>query len=166
MLIAFILFDANLFAQVKIKNSVLGTGGAIVTSESNRVVATVGQPMIGAAKNTAHSHHAGFWYQVDILITSVEQISDAVPDDYLLEQNYPNPFNPSTTIQFALPKQSDVTLELYDLLGRKVTTLLDENKPAGIHKIEFDAVNLPSGVFFYVIRTEEFSQVKKLMVLK
>ena len=101
------------------------------------------------------------------MISSVEQIVNSVlPTEFRLEQNYPNPFNPSTTIQFALPKLSTVTLTLFDILGRKVTTLVDEEMQPGEYKVVFEEKDLPSGVYFYRIQAEEFVRTKKLMLLK
>ena len=86
--------------------------------------------------------------------------------DYSLDQNYPNPFNPATTIRFALPKPSHVTLTIYDVDGRLVTTLVDKQMPPGVHKAIFDASSLSSGVYFYRIETEGFVRSKKLILLK
>ncbi|MFQ5603861.1 MAG: penicillin acylase family protein [bacterium] len=103
------------------------------------------------------------------LAVSVEP-DDQSPRAFTLHQNYPNPFNPVTTIQFALPQPSLVTLKLFDVLGREITTLVDEALEAGVHKINLDAKDLASGVYFYRIQAEvsgnAFVQVKKLMLLK
>ena len=100
------------------------------------------------------------------VLTSVEQRTNNVPKDFRLQQNYPNPFNPSTTIQFALPKRSEVTLKIFDLLGKEVATLVDEKLQSGEYKVIFEAGDLPSGVYFYRIKAESFVQTKKLMLLK
>ncbi|MCZ7603917.1 MAG: T9SS type A sorting domain-containing protein [Melioribacteraceae bacterium] len=97
---------------------------------------------------------------------------EGLPTEYTLYQNYPNPFNPSTTIRFALPFASSVRLEVYNLLGQKVATLLDGNENAGYHKLEFNAKNLASGIYFYTIKANsiegdnEFRDVKKFMLMK
>ena len=93
-----------------------------------------------------------------------EQIN--LPLTFNLEQNYPNPFNPSTTIKYSIPKQSYVTLKLYDILGREVATLVNAEKPAGNYLVEFNAANLPSGVYFYRIQAGSFNQVRKMLLLK
>jgi hypothetical protein len=85
-----------------------------------------------------------------------------LPTKYQLEQNHPNPFNPSTTINFALPKASAVTLKVYDMLGREVATLVNGELQAGFHKVLFDAKDLPSGLYFYRIQAEGFAQTRKL----
>ena len=86
--------------------------------------------------------------------------------DFSLSQNYPNPFNPSTTINFRIPLSSKVTLKVYDILGREVATLVNENKPAGKYSIIFNSNNLASGVYFYNLRAGNFIESKKMMLLK
>ena len=86
--------------------------------------------------------------------------------DYSLSQNYPNPFNPSTVISYQLPVAGDVTLRIYDVLGRKVATLVNEEKPSGIYEVEFDAGNLASGVYYYQLKAGSFIETKKMMVIK
>jgi hypothetical protein len=89
-----------------------------------------------------------------------------VPDKYALYQNYPNPFNPVTTIRFDLPEDGHVELVVYDILGRKVRTLLNEFKEAGSYKIRFDAGDLASGIYFYKLRVNSFSAVRKMVLVK
>jgi len=87
-------------------------------------------------------------------------------DTYWLDQNYPNPFNPSTTISFSIPEGQIVELTLYNILGRKLITLLNEFKQAGKHKLEFNSSSLPSGVYFYQLKTGHFIQTKRFLILK
>jgi hypothetical protein len=86
--------------------------------------------------------------------------------DFALLQNYPNPFNPSTTISWQAPVGSWQTLKVYDLMGNEVATLVNEYIPAGSYEIEFAADNLPSGIYFYQIRSRDFVQTKKMIYLK
>ena len=83
-------------------------------------------------------------------------------------QNYPNPFNPSTTIKYRLPENEQVTIDIYDLLGRKVSTLIDEIVGAGFHSINFDssALDLPSGFYIYRLESETGLISKKMMLIK
>ena len=87
-------------------------------------------------------------------------------NSYLLEQNYPNPFNPITTIKFSVPKTSKVKLTLFNLLGEEVATLVNEEKNAGNYTVEFNATNLPSGVYFYQLKAGELISTKKMILLK
>jgi hypothetical protein len=92
--------------------------------------------------------------------------SEELPSEFMLAQNYPNPFNPTTNIKFSLPKSSHVKLNVYDALGKIVTTLVDEDKAAGIYEVEFNASKLSSGVYFYQILTPNYSATKKLLLMK
>ena len=85
---------------------------------------------------------------------------------FSLSQNYPNPFNPSTRIQYSLNNTQKVTLKVYALSGREITTLVNEEKPAGNYELEFDGTGLPSGVYFYQLRAGSFIQTKKMILLK
>ncbi len=100
-------------------------------------------------------------------VTGVENNNtNTVPSAYKLDQNYPNPFNPSTTINYALPKASNVKLIIYNLLGQEVTTLVNSFNQAGKHSVNFNAANLASGVYIYSIKADGFTASKKLMLLK
>ncbi|MCI0450178.1 MAG: choice-of-anchor B family protein [Chlorobi bacterium] len=89
-----------------------------------------------------------------------------LPKSFALKQNYPNPFNPSTKIEYSLPKNIYVTLKVYNVLGKEVATLVDKFETAGNHKVSYDASNLPSGAYFYQIKTNDFSQTKKMTLVK
>ncbi|MBD3256983.1 DUF4397 domain-containing protein [candidate division GN15 bacterium] len=93
-------------------------------------------------------------------------LSNNLPNEFRLDQNYPNPFNPTTTITFALPAASQVTLSVYNVLGQEVSTLLNTSLPAGEHQVEFDASSVASGVYFYRISAENYSDTRKMMLVK
>jgi len=104
-----------------------------------------------------------------------EDVSSMLPNKFILEQNYPNPFNPTTTIKYSVPVierrhasslQTNVTLKIYDILGREVATLVNEQKPAGNYEVNFNASSLSSGVYFYKIQSGSFTQVRKMLLLK
>jgi hypothetical protein len=94
------------------------------------------------------------------------EVSSLSPVQFSLSQNYPNPFNPSTTISYSLPQDNFVSLKVYNVLGNEVATLVNEQITAGAHKVNFNASNLSSGVYYYTIRTGNFTSTKKLMLLK
>lgn len=98
-------------------------------------------------------------------ITNVTPIS-TVATDFSLSQNYPNPFNPSTTIKFALPKSGNVTLKIYNSIGKEVETLVNENMGAGSYEVSYDASQLNSGMYFYRISANGFTDTKKMMLVK
>ena len=89
-----------------------------------------------------------------------------IPKEYKLYQNYPNPFNPETVIRYQLPVKSKVTLGIYDILGREVVKLVDEEQEAGSHKVKFNSCRLASGVFIYRIITPDFTLSKKMILIK
>ena len=97
--------------------------------------------------------------------TGLKTLSSA-DNSYSLSQNYPNPFNPSTTIEFDLPKSSDVKIEVYNIAGQRIQILLNEKMSAGSHNVEFNAQNLSSGVYFYRIDVGQFQDVKKMILLR
>jgi hypothetical protein len=123
---------------------------------------TFGQLYAGLFNDTTNG--AGV-YKLDITV-DVEETDNEIPSSYRLEQNYPNPFNPSTTIQFSIPEQTFVKLEVFNSLGEKVSTPVSEELNTGNYKIEWEAKGLPSGIYFYKLRTSEFEQTKKLVLLK
>jgi len=102
----------------------------------------------------------------DSIVSVRELATGEIPTDYILSQNYPNPFNPSTTIEFGLPKSEYVKLVVYDVLGRQVAELVNDNLNAGYYKVNFDASNLSSGVYFYSLKAGDFVSVKKLILMK
>jgi photosystem II stability/assembly factor-like uncharacterized protein len=114
--------------------------------------------------------YAGTWYGVfkshPIMTSVVQSEQHSRPSHFVLSQNYPNPFNPSTTISFSISKQSQVSLKVYDVLGREVSILLDETKPMGSYSVQFNASTLPSGVYFYRLQAGEFVETKKTLVMK
>ena len=94
------------------------------------------------------------------------EVTGIVPNEFALKQNYPNPFNPSTKIEYQLPSEEKVSIRIFDILGNEVAQLVNEKIAAGVHTVEFDAANLPSGIYFYQISAGQYSQTKKLMLLK
>lgn len=123
------------------------TGDAPVTQISSNEI-TFGEQIV-----TSSGHHE-------------EDAGGVIPDSFELQQNYPNPFNPTTQIPFSLPKSSHVKLTVYDILGREVASLVNDNMKAGQHTIRFNGHNLSSGIYLYRLTTDEFTQTKQLILLK
>ncbi len=157
-LIFFLAVHDYVVAQYQVLHSVFGNGGAAITNDSHRLSGTAGQPGIGVISNLSHINEAGFWYQAQDFITTIEQISNDLPKEFRLGQNYPNPFNPSTVINYQLPINSFVELSIYNLLGQKIVTLVSEQQPAGIHRLNWDARGLASGVYLYRLEVRNLSE--------
>jgi hypothetical protein len=119
----------------------------------------------GCSKMSQWNHGQNFTVTVtqgaDVRLEDVD-----VPAEFALLQNYPNPFNPSTKIKYAIPLAQRVSLRVYDVLGNVVAVLADGERQAGIYEAEFNAQNLPGGIYFYKLKTDEFESTKKFVLLK
>ena len=104
--------------------------------------------------------------QAITVAASAIEAEEKTPSVFALFQNYPNPFNPVTTIKFALPKTEKVRIELFNITGQKVQTILESKMPAGIHDVKFNAADLASGIYFYQIEAGAYKQVRKMVLLK
>ncbi|MFZ1279501.1 MAG: T9SS type A sorting domain-containing protein, partial [Ignavibacteriaceae bacterium] len=91
---------------------------------------------------------------------------EITPTNFSLAQNYPNPFNPSTSIQYAISSGQLVTLKVYDVLGKEIATLVNEEKSVGSYEIGFNASHLASGIYYYQLRTGDYVETKKMILLK
>jgi hypothetical protein len=99
-------------------------------------------------------------------IIGIANTGTEIPVDYLLYQNYPNPFNPSTRIKFDVSRSSFVSLKIFDVLGREVAILVNEDITPGTYKVDWDAAALPSGVYFCRLQTKSFNTARKMILLK
>ena len=110
-----------------------------------------------------------FWsdsFSIQLVPVSIADEGEAIPVDYALAQNYPNPFNPVTTIRYALPKSSKVTLMIYNLMGQEVARLVDGKQSAGHHKETWNASNISSGIYLYRLQAGDFVRTRKMVLLK
>lgn len=103
---------------------------------------------------------------ITVDLSKITGIEEKIPAEFSLSQNYPNPFNPTTTIQYSIPKTSFVSLKIYDVLGKEVASLVNEELSAGVYDRTFNAANLSSGIYFYTLRANNFTATKKLMLVK
>lgn len=129
---------------------------------------TVNGPMTAHYKITAINgeRESDFTETLDICVGLNKENTFEQRYDYRMSQNYPNPFNPTTKISFSIKEKAYVLLRVFDILGREVAVLVNEELNSGNHTIEFDGQNLESGIYFYEIRTNEFRDIKKLILLK
>jgi hypothetical protein len=108
----------------------------------------------------------GILYGDTSMVVGINEISGNIPETFSLSQNYPNPFNPVTNIKFDIPKSGMVRITIFDLLGREVTTLVNEQMQPGSYNVDWDASNYPSGVYFFKLETENFTESKKMILIK
>ena len=109
------------------------------------------------------SHQEFLFAETDV---DYENQNFEIPSFYKLYQNYPNPFNPTTKIKFSLPKAEKVKIEVFNLLGKKVRILIDDQLPIGFHEVKFNTQDLPSGIYAYKITAGQYQAVKKMLLLK
>jgi len=105
-------------------------------------------------------------FAINVIITGIDENKEQLPESIYLYQNYPNPFNPTTTIKFSLPKSDQVSLKIYDVLGKEIKNIFSGHLNAGDYSFDFDAENISSGIYFYVMKTNTFCDQKKMTVLK
>ena len=150
--------------EVRITQVTQGSHGEVSIVDASSVSYTPGASFTGSDTFTytiEDEHGASAVAEV-----SVQLAPNAVPQENYLSQNYPNPFNPSTTIRFGLSKQSEVQLEVFNMIGQRVRTIVNGERSAGNHEISFDASGLPGGVYIYRLQAEGYSETKKLILLK
>jgi len=134
-------------------------------SNSLKISSIIGQSIVGVAENRSIVLKSGSFY----LRGNEEVTSDIVenlPLSYSLEQNYPNPFNPSTMIKFTLPVEQNVKITVYNVLGKEVAELVNGKIEAGNHSVNFDGSKFVSGQYFYKINAGEFTQIRKMLLIK
>ncbi|MCW8817555.1 MAG: SBBP repeat-containing protein [Ignavibacteriaceae bacterium] len=170
----------NLIWVIEAGGSLFDEGQSIATDGYGNIYVT-GYFRDSAMFDTTQLVSAGgkdiFITKINTTVTSSEE--NLLPTEIQLHQNYPNPFNPTTKIKYTIPtppvspplvkgrtKEGFVTLKVYGILGREIATLVNEEKPAGEYEVEFNAANLPSGIYFYQLKDGEFVQTRKMVLLK
>lgn len=151
---------------IEIGNTYLEKGTqTVVKIDADKV--TDGKPTYADAVMLLLDRKKSPTVEIDAVITSNEELRNEIPSGYKLQQNYPNPFNPTTKIGFTLPTSSRVTLEVFDILGRRVALLEDQRIfAAGSHQVTFDANKLASGVFIYRFKAGDITMSKKMILVK
>lgn len=147
--------------------------GQLAIKETVGVILTFDASMLSAGEYTTtltigDPHHGPIEASVVLVVESLTDIKDeeVVPEMFSLKQNYPNPFNPSTSIRYSIPKNGFVSLKVYTLLGKEAATLVNGIQSAGVREIQWRADALPSGVYIYRLKTEEFSAMRRMSFIK
>ena len=138
--------------------------------------ASAGQPAVDSVYNSQYLILYGFWHEYPIIMGVEDENNSLLPKVYELRQNYPNPMNPVTTIEYALPRLSNVTIEVYNVLGQKVALLVNEKQPTGYYSIKWDGINstgasVANGMYVYrmIAQSSEgrlFVKSNKMLFLK
>ena len=158
-----LLLTPVLTAAQDVRLRFLESGGpAALEMGAFRLRATLGAP-VGASAPGVLLHRVARRLRA---AAAAPEAAAEIPQAYSLEPNYPNPFNPQTTIRVGLPEAARVRLDVFDVLGRRVATLLDEQRPAGWHTVVFEARALPSGVYFSRVEAGAFRQVGRMLLLR
>ncbi|MFA7419665.1 MAG: T9SS type A sorting domain-containing protein [Melioribacteraceae bacterium] len=136
-------------------------------TQRSLIVQVGGKPNDGTGKTDEGWKRPDDWGYMEVVGAPTTDVEESnLPTEFALSNNYPNPFNPTTTIKYDLPKESQVTLKIYDILGREVATLVNSKQNAGFYQIRFDASKYASGVYVYRIIAGDFVQTKKMMLMK
>jgi hypothetical protein len=170
-----ISLNSNPVSANQIPRQVLdGGGGMWLTSSSYKLSSSLGQSITGTQGGTTKKVYTGFWNPWVVVMSPVEQEEEdltQLPKEFEISQNYPNPFNPTTVIEYALPKSSDVKIKIYNILGQEVRNLVNERQEAGYKIIGWDGkddhgMEVSSGIYFYRIVAGNFVKSKKMVLLK
>jgi hypothetical protein len=177
------ILTAVVESNLQIKFTLKGNSGKVAGElvDENGVVVAVMNPTsnnpftLTAPSTGTFKVNAGFkspnrrWDSTTVTIVLADigdNLIESTHRTYKLNNNYPNPFNPSTKISYSIPRKSMVTLEVYDLAGNQISTLVNEEKSAGSYEVVFEASQLTSGVYFYTLRTGNYTETKKMVVLR
>ena len=173
LLLLVLLSPTVLAQQYYLDWKCINSGGLSQQASTNyKAKLTIGQAVAGHCQSTTYKAYLGFWFgEADHYNEVITIATDRLPTDFQLGQNYPNPFNPSTVIEFALPRTRQVELSVFNLLGQRVTTLVDEELSPGAYRVTWDGRDLygneaASGVYFYRLRTEDWVETRKMTLLK
>ncbi len=160
----------HLFANEEFVYSTFDLGALEISTGNVFQFLDQGTPQLGYIYKDIYWHDGPglnqYAYTTTALLTSVESNKTSVPVNFGLAQNYPNPFNPTTTIQFELPQASQVKLEVFNLRGQRMATLINEPKSAGTYFVDFDGGNLASGLYFYTLSAGNIKVVNKMLLVK
>ena len=135
-------------------------------SSTNEFIITKSE---GLVKRTHRVYNFFDWSFADVYrkdeVSGIKTI-ETFPNNFILYQNYPNPFNPATKIEYQIPQRSFVTINIYDVLGNEIVSLVNEEKSAGSYEVEFNGNDLPSGIYFYQLQEGNFLDTKKMVLIK
>ena len=154
------------WGQITLGKGVFATGGGMFSGATYAAAGSIGQGVIGRSTGTSFAASAGFWGDGGIIL-DVEGLAGAEePGEFDLRQNYPNPFNPLTRIELRIENSEFLILKVFDILGREVATLMNEEKAPGTYRVEFDGSGLSGGVYFASLSAGDRREIRKMVYAK
>jgi hypothetical protein len=163
-----VVIDSNVFAGTD-RGVFLSTdnGNSWLIADSSLSGKYIKSLSVSGGNLIAGTSSNGVWRRtLSDMITGIKYKYSDIPQIFTLQQNFPNPFNPNTTILFSLPSKSYVLLRVYDVLGREVATIISEDISAGNYSRRWNAANISSGIYFYRLQADSFTETKKMILLK
>jgi len=159
--------DTLFYAQLNTK-LIAGRGNTSTSANYNYLDASAvnGYTYYYKLEQIDFSGKLSYFGPKSICLNQSEVQKNKLPEDYTLSQNYPNPFNPKTNINYELPITNYIELEIYNLIGQNVATLVSEKQTAGTYQVEWNASHVPSGIYYYIFKTGQFTDIKKMILLK
>lgn len=164
LVIVFAIYGIAL-GQYAIINSVFSNGGILISDADYSIKSILGQTFIGKMDTDSYITHAGFWHMAKMYV-NIGQREDQLPQAFQLFQNYPNPFNPVTKIKYAVPQSSHIRIVIYNALGQRISTLVDEDKLPGYYMVKFNANSLASGFYIYHLDAKDFQETRKMILMR
>ncbi|MFC1799699.1 T9SS type A sorting domain-containing protein [Candidatus Eisenbacteria bacterium] len=163
--LAVMLISAS-HAGVTLEHSVVGSGAGVTGNGTASVSTTLGQAIVGAASGSPYVNEIGFWFQPEHYLAGLDTLQSLLPYAFELGPGCPNPFVNSASLRFSVPCKSRVTIALYDVEGRLMRKLIDEEVEQGHHSVQLDGSGLLPGVYFCRMHTYKCVMTRKLVVLR
>jgi Secretion system C-terminal sorting domain len=163
--LSLIMGGGTMFSQ-SVEWSFSPSGFGFSQSASTTLISSVGEPFVGFSQIGCASVRSGSLFGNIAIVIGMTENKSQMPLDYTLYQNYPNPFNLSTTVRYDLPRATFVTLTIFDVLGRQISTIVEGEKPAGAYQVNVYVPNLSSGVYFYRLQARDYVKTKKFVLLR
>lgn len=171
VILTFIVANALYADSYLLKRGTLSSGGGYSSSQNFILKDAIGQSVVGKAQSANYVEQVGFYSYFMIPLVGIEEKKETIPMIFNLSQNFPNPVSSETNVRFTVPKVCHVSINIYDMVGRAVKSLVDEEKKPGLYKVSWNRTDntgskLASGIYFIVMNAKPFKSTKKVVVLE